>query len=145
MRAEIRQLITPTMLLAAVLVLARPAPASGGLGRYGAHTNQEDQVAHSNQERSVPGDPLDAARPPWPDDLPSGAVVVLGSAAPPDAGAEGTLAAPWAGIGIDASGPGGAVGAGGGQGAIVPAPGGLLLVGLAVVTARRRRRRVPRP
>lgn len=140
MRAQIRELIRPTMLLAAVLVLAVPARASGTPGRFGAHSNQENQVAHSNQEWSVPGAAMAAGPPAWPVAGAAGAAGLLGGPAPPDAGAQGAPGPPWAGIRVDASGPGGGTGAGRRPGAIVPAPGGLVLLALAAAFRRPRRR-----
>jgi hypothetical protein len=54
MRAQIRNLVRPATLLAAVLVAVSPSTAAGGPGTFVVHTNQERwQLQHTNQERGV--------------------------------------------------------------------------------------------
>ena len=158
MRAQIRELTRPAILLAAVLVLVSPSPAAGLPWDFVAHSNQEDQQnAHSNQETIIGLAPLLSGGPPAPvelcTDVETGAGFGLWGASsrawldvsmPPDAG-EQDAADAVIGLGPPAS-PGAAPGVGEtasapGPQAAIPTPGGLWLLALAAVTGGRRRRR----
>ena len=158
MRAQIRELIRPATLLAAVLVYVSPPPAAGLPWDFVTHSNQEDQQnAHSNQESTVGLVPLLSGRPPSPAQL--CADVEMGAGF----GLRGAYSQAWvdgdmptdpgepdaadAVIGLGAPGSPG-VGPGSGQSAlapgpqaVIPTPGGLWLLALAAVTGGRRRRR----
>jgi MYXO-CTERM domain-containing protein len=127
------------MLLAAVLVLVSTSRAEGLPSDFVSHSNQEDHVAHSNQESGVPGSTTAAAgRLPMP-------AIWIPASAPLDAHDGG-----WPDFSIDLGAPDPA-GHGNSPrgidavpaptGGLVPAPGGLGLLGLAALAARRRRRR----
>jgi len=158
MRAQIRELTRPAILLAAVLVLASPSPAAGLRWDFVAHSNQEDQQnAHSNQETIIGLAPRLSGGPPEPaqlcTDVEAGAGFGLRGASsrvwvdvdmPPDAG-EQDAADAVIGPGPPAS-PGGGPGSGQsalapGPQAVIPTPGGLWLLALVAVTGGRRRRR----
>jgi MYXO-CTERM domain-containing protein len=126
------------MLLAAVLVFISPSSAEGFPSDFVSHSNQEDAVAHSNQERGVPGSTAAVGRLPMP-------AVWVPVSAPLDAQAGG-----WSDIGIDlgalkpvghGNSPRGIDAVTAPTGGLVPAPGGLGLLGLAVLSGRRHRRR----
>jgi len=158
MRAQIRELTRPAILLAAVLVLASPSPAAGLRWDFVAHSNQEDQQnAHSNQETIIGLAPLLSGGPPAPGELRTDVETGAGF------GSQGALSRAWvevsmppeagdqdaadAVIGLAPPGsPGGGPGAGEsalapGPQAVIPTPGGLWFLALAAVTGGRRRRR----
>jgi hypothetical protein len=154
MRAQIRELITPAMLLAGILVSVRPSLAADVPGRFVAHTNQDGhQKAHSNQVGAARWDALKAVEPALPlagVDLgtergwrPASAIWVpqsmpidAGARVPADTdlglGSEALRGArlPSAGVAARGGAPAGAI----------PAPGGLGLLVLVAVAGRRRRR-----
>jgi MYXO-CTERM domain-containing protein len=140
MRAQIKELIRPAMLLAVVLVYASPSPAADSLDTFEAHSNQgRPLVAHTNQERGVPGDALLAGDLPWRYGLEPATAAWVPTSAPLDAGvsvpeAIGLPPASSVRMADLAERPRGRSGA-------IPAPGGLALLGLAVLGGRRRRRR----
>ncbi|MHC4419062.1 MAG: hypothetical protein ACYS1E_00555, partial [Planctomycetota bacterium] len=67
MRAQIRELIRPAVLLAGVLVFVWPSAAGGLPGGFVAHTNQEyELLAHTNQDGAARQDAMQAVNPASP-------------------------------------------------------------------------------
>ena len=157
MRAQIRELIRPAVLLAGVLVFVWPSPAAGLPSEFVAHTNQEHHLlAHTNQDGAARRDALQAVNPASPARLFAGIEAGPGFAwrpapalwvprsMPIDAGAGGPadtligLGSPKLPGGSLAPGDPGVAGVA--RGGAIPAPGGLSLLVLAALAGRRRRR-----
>jgi hypothetical protein len=162
MRAQIRELIRPAVLLAGVLVFARPSAAAGLSSGFVAHTNQEHHLlAHTNQDGAIRRDALHAVNPASPAGMFAGLEAGIGCASRPaaavwvprhmpiDAGAAAPadtrlgLGAPE--LPADTLAPGDPGVAGVARGGAIPAPGGLSLLALPVLVARRKRRREAPP
>jgi hypothetical protein len=149
MRAQIRELIRPATLLAAVLVSVSPSAAAGLPGDFVAHSNQEDHHdAHSNQETTIGLDTLPSVGPPAPvalnEDLVTGsgfrlrvaASPLVGTPLPADPGPS-----PDAAIGLPPASLPAPPGPPAAARRTVPAPGGWGLLVLPCLGGRRGRRR----